>query len=97
MLINNRTLDILIKKKKYLNIKFNMIDDLTNLLFLFRPIIAPLLNSFSSRYSTFWTSDENKYDQIYNRELVGCFKVTGLRDCYLVDLTNKKTCENPSN
>jgi hypothetical protein len=30
------------------------------------------------------------YDKIYNREKVGCFKIVGVHDCYLVDLINDK-------
>jgi hypothetical protein len=30
------------------------------------------------------------YDKIYNREKVGCFKIVGVHDCYLVDLKNDK-------
>jgi hypothetical protein len=60
--------------------------------------VAPLLKSFSSKYSTFWTVTDDynikaldSYDNIYNRKSKGCFKVTGVHDCFLLDLTSSKT------
>ena len=35
-------------------------------------------------------TDIDLYDKIYNREKVGCFKIVGVHDCYLVDLINDK-------
>ena len=67
-------------------------------MYKFRAIVAPLLKSFTSKYSTFWTkaesvdnTDIDLYDRIYKREIVGCFKIVGVHDCYLVDLNNEKT------
>lgn len=54
-----------------------------------------MLTSGESQHSTYWVkkeeiSNENKlYDSIYNREQIGCFKVIGVQECYLIDLYDK--------
>lgn len=55
-----------------------------------------MLKSFSSTYSTFWTDASNEYEadlynKIYNRDKIGCFKVLGVHDCYLIDLKSKNS------
>lgn len=50
--------------------------------------MAPLLKSTFSKHSTYWTFNERQFEMIYNREQLGCFKVAGLRDCFLLDLNH---------
>ncbi len=54
-----------------------------------------MLTSSESRYSTYWTKnekisdeDDRYYFKIYDREQLGCFKVIGVQECFLVDLND---------
>ncbi len=54
-----------------------------------------MLTSSESKYSTFWTKNEKITDEgdeyyfkIYNREQLGCFKVIGVQESFLVDLND---------
>ncbi len=58
--------------------------------------MAPLLTSSESHYSTYWTKNDVKEDEfddryfsIYDRQNVGCFKVLGVQECFLVDLNDQ--------
>lgn len=65
----------------------------------FRPIVAPLLRSSETQHSTFSikSSDEDSaqilYSLIYDRKKIGCFKVNGVKESFLIDLKSPKLKE----
>jgi hypothetical protein len=54
--------------------------------------VAPLLTSTETLNSNFWMNSKNDreheilYLSIYNRQKLGCFKVHGLFDCFMISL-----------
>lgn len=77
VITNSETISILLEKKK--------------------PIVAPLLVSSETQHSTFWLrlnyyqDEENNelYDIYYKRKKHGCFKVSGVQECFMIDLSGK--------
>lgn len=60
---------------------------------LFRSIVAPLLTSQHSKYSTFFIKiDQNEeiYLKIYEKKEIGCFKVAGVKESFMVDLNDQQ-------
>ena len=58
-----------------------------------RPIVAPLLTSQHSKYSTFLIkTDQNEeaYYKIYDKKDIGCFKVAGVKESFMVDLNDQQ-------
>lgn len=59
-------------------------------------MVAPMLTSGPTDQSNFWFDLSNEEDfykiffPIYKRRSLGCFKVFGLQDCYLLDLKDKQ-------
>ena len=56
-----------------------------------------MLTSSETKFSNYWMSKlneeigfNNNYLSIYKRELLGCFKVYGVRDSYLLDLNDQR-------
>lgn len=61
-----------------------------------RTIVAPLLTSGETHHSTYWLrsnylndKEEDLFYAYYNREQIGCFKVNGVEESFLVDLFDK--------
>lgn len=56
-------------------------------------MVAPMLTSGETYYSNFRVNpktDDELFLPIYTRKSLGCFKVFGLHDCYLLDLKDKQ-------